>query len=62
MCEIPSRRFNTVFTGLLLGSGPLPPEFCQQMCEIPSRRFNTLFTGPFARSRLTSARFCQPDV
>ena len=27
MCEIPSRRFNTVFTGLLLGRGSLPPDF-----------------------------------
>ena len=45
MCEIPSRRFNTVLTGPLLGRGSLPPEFCQQMCEIPSRRFNTVFTG-----------------
>ena len=46
MCEIPSRRFNTVLTGPLLGRDSLPPDFCQQMCEIPSRRFNTVFTGP----------------
>ena len=30
MCEIPSRRFNTVFTGLLLGSGSLPPDFANR--------------------------------
>ena len=27
MCEIPSRRFNTVFTGLLLGRGEFPQVF-----------------------------------
>ena len=30
MCEIPSRRFNTVFTGLLLGRGSLPPDFANR--------------------------------
>ena len=45
MCEIPSRRFNTVFTGLLLGRGSLPPDFANRLCEIPSRRFNTVFIG-----------------
>ena len=45
MCEIPSRRFNTVFTGLLLGRGSLPPDFASQMCEIARRRVNTVFAG-----------------
>ena len=30
MREIPSRRFNEVFTGLLLGSGSLPPDFANR--------------------------------
>ena len=30
MCEIPSRRFITVFTGLLLGRGSLPPDFASR--------------------------------
>ena len=30
MCEIPSRRFNTVFIGLLLGRGSLPPDFANR--------------------------------
>ena len=45
MREIPSRRFNTVFTGLLLGRGSLPPDFASQMCEIARRRVNTVFAG-----------------
>ena len=43
MCETPSRRFNTVFTGLLLGRGSLPPDFASQMCEIPSPCFSAVF-------------------
>ena len=45
MCDIPSRRFGTVFTGPLLGRGSLPPDFASQMCAIARRRVNTVFAG-----------------
>ena len=39
MCEIPSRRFNTVFTGLLLGSGSLPPDYANRCVKSPAVGF-----------------------
>ena len=39
MCEILSRRFNTVLTGPLLGRGSLPPDFANRCVKSLTRVF-----------------------
>ena len=57
MCEIPSRRFNTVFTDLLLGRGSLPPDFADRCVKslalVLAHNFKAFCLV------ITSARLCQ---